>query len=150
MLDNLKNEMDSFFKDLDENIQNEDEREYIKIRTSELIEAVISEIDDLVNLKEETLKEILKRQEQDDRKIQELQKRIDCVYRDIYEEDDEDDFTIDCPYCNTEFEAYVDEDLKEIKCPECSNIIELDWTGNIDDDDHGDCSGNCDHCDGCK
>ena len=149
MLDNLKNEMDSFYKDLDENIKNEDEREYIKIRTSELIEAVIDEIDDLVNLKEETLKEILRKQEQDDRKIQELQKRIDYVYQDIYE--DEDDFTIECPYCNTEFDAYVDEDLTEIRCPECSNLIELDWSGNIDDDDdHGDCNGNCNHCGGCE
>ena len=78
-----------------------------------------------------------------------MQKRIDYVYQDIYE--DEDGFTINCPYCNAEFEAYVDEDLTEIKCPECSNTIELDWTGNIDDDDdHGDCNGNCNHCGGCE
>ena len=56
MLENIKKEMNSFYKDLDENIKNEETLEYVKTRTSELIEAVIKEIDNLVNFKEDALK----------------------------------------------------------------------------------------------
>ena len=34
---------------------------------------------------------------------------------------------------------------EEVECPECKNTIELDWSGNLEDD----CQGNCSHCAGC-
>ena len=40
------------------------------------------------------------------------------------------------------------QDKTEIECPECKNIIELDWSGNLDDEDDG-CSGHCCGCSGC-
>ena len=66
---------------------------------------------------------------------------------DIYEEEGFD-FEIVCPYCEHEFVIDTSEDKTEIKCPECKNIIELDWSGNLDDEDDG-CSGNCCGCSGC-
>ncbi len=149
MLDNLKNEMNNFLKDLDNNIKDKDDLECVKLKLTELLEKMINYIGQLQNYENDTLNEILKKQEQEEAKILELQKRLDYVYQDIYE--DEDSFIINCPYCNAEFDAFVDEDLTEIKCPECSNVIELDWSGNIDDDDdEGGCGGNCSHCNGCK
>ena len=36
------------------------------------------------------------------------------------------------------------------KCPECGNLIELDWNGNPDDEKDKGCGGNCSGCSGCK
>jgi len=56
-------------------------------------------------------------------------------------------FEIVCPYCEYEFVIDANEDKKEVECPECKNIIELDWSGNLDEDDE--CSGHCHGCSGC-
>ena len=38
-----------------------------------------------------------------------------------------------------------------MECPECHNIIELDWTGDVSDDttEFEGCSGSCSTCSGC-
>ena len=66
------------------------------------------------------------------------------ITRDIYE--DEEDFSIICPYCNFEFDADVDETNTEIICPQCQNEIELDW--GFDQDSN--CNGGCSDCNGCN
>ena len=38
----------------------------------------------------------------------------------------------------------TDEEKNEIKCPQCNNIIELDWNS----DEESSCDGNCSHCHG--
>ena len=75
---------------------------------------------------------------------------MDNVYEDIYDEEPESEFLINCPYCNFEFDADIDEDFNEIRCPECGNLIELDWNGNPDNDQDKGCGGNCSNCGGCK
>ena len=35
------------------------------------------------------------------------------------------------------------------ECPECKNIIELDWSGDLYDDENDGCSGHCCGCSGC-
>ena len=91
-------------------------------------------------------------------RISELESRLDSVQnivedieKDIYmEELDESELgdTITCPYCDYEIPIYYDEDLKEVECPECNNIIELDWNGGEDEEHHG-CGGHCSSCGGC-
>ena len=56
-------------------------------------------------------------------------------------------FEIVCRYCENEFVIEADEDKKEIECPEYKNIIELDWSGDLCEDDE--CSGHCHGCSGC-
>ena len=149
MLENLKKEIYSFLKDMDENIKDEKDLIYVKTRTSELINVMMNEIDNVITYKEDKLNAIIKKQEQEGEKIRELQEKIDNVYEDIYE-DMEEDFLISCPYCGFEFDAELDEDLDEIICPECGNSIELDWNGNPEDDGGTNCGGNCSHCNGCE
>ena len=76
-------------------------------------------------------------------KISKMSETLNLIKKDIYEDEDYD-FEIVCPYCNHEFVASVEDELKEeIECPECHNIIELDW----DDDEEDDCcSGHCHSC----
>ena len=57
------------------------------------------------------------------------------------------DFEIVCPYCEYEFIIDADEDKNEVECPECNNTIELDWSGDLCDDEG--CSGHCHGCSSC-
>ena len=41
--------------------------------------------------------------------------------------------TICCPYCGVNFPIEYDDSNHEVTCPECNNLIELDW-GDYDDD----------------
>ena len=152
MLEDLKKEMNNFFKDLDENIKDKEELLYVKQRTADLVDFMVGEIEKIMDYKEDKLNALIKKQEQTDRLIQVLNDKMDNVYEDIYDEVQEENFTISCPYCNYEFDAEIDEDFNEIRCPECGNLIELDWNGNPNDDqDKGNgCSGGCSHCGGCK
>ena len=80
-----------------------------------------------------------------------MQQVIDNIEKDIYSEDGFD-FEIVCPYCENEFIIDVDENKTEVKCPECQNIIELDWSGDVEDDgEQGTChGGSCQGCSGCS
>ena len=149
MLENKKKEMIDYVSELSKNINNPDDKLYVLERTNKLIDIVLQETEKIMNYKEDKINEILKKQEEEERKIAILKEKLDSVYEDIYEESD-DSFEITCPYCGTEFEEIIDEDSDEIIiCPECGNQIELDWDGNPNDDDKG-CSGNCGNCGECK
>lgn len=81
-------------------------------------------------------------------KIENMQKVIDHIESDIYS-DEGFDFEIVCPYCEHEFVIDANEDKNEVECPECKNVIELDWTGDLYDDEDDGCSGHCCGCSGC-
>ena len=149
MLENLKREANSFLNDLEKNIKDPKELRFLKTRSIEFINIVLDEIEKIMDYKEDRLNAIIRKQEQNDKSVQELQEKIDMMYQDIYEEESAD-FAIICPYCNYEFDAQIDENFNEIKCPECGNTIELDWNGNPDDDQGTGCSGNCSNCGGCE
>lgn len=83
---------------------------------------------------------IEKRQRIIEDKINQIHNSVSGIEEDIY--DDGFELEIICPYCNTEFVADV-ESKSEVKCPECQNIIELDWNGG---EEQQCCSG---HCSGC-
>ena len=101
-------------------------------------------IDRLTALTDARIKEIEERQEEINSRISSVQSMVDEIEGDIYEEDDGYEFEIVCPYCNYEFTTdMADEERDEIKCPNCKNIIELDWN---QEDDCSACAGNCSHC----
>ena len=87
MLENLKKEMNNFFKDLDENIKDKEELLYVKQRTSDLVDFMAGEIEKIMDYKEDKLNALIKKQEQADRLIQELNDKMDNVYEDIYDEE---------------------------------------------------------------
>ena len=62
-----------------------------------------------------------------------MQKLDNELFQEEEEEEETDLEPIKCPYCNTNFFIEFDNSKKEIQCPDCKNIIELDW-GNFDDD----------------
>ena len=143
----LKNEYKSFLDDIEKNIKDKDDLEYIKQRFSAFMDVVLNQMDSIMNYKDEKINELEKMQNELDARMAKMQQVIDHIEKDIYDQDGFD-FEIVCPYCNYEFVIDLDENKSEIECPECKNMIELDWTGNIDDEQSG-CGGSCHGCHGC-
>ena len=143
----LKNEYKSFLDDIEKNIKDKDDLEYIKQRFSAFMDIVLNQMDSIMNYKDEKINELEKMQNELDARMAKMQQVIDHIEKDIYDEDGFD-FEIVCPYCNYEFVIDLDENKSEIECPECKNMIELDWTGNIDDEQSG-CGGSCHGCHEC-
>lgn len=93
------------------------------------------------------MQQIKENQKEMTEKMEKMQQVIDHIENDIYS-DEGFDFEIVCPYCEYEFVIDANEDKTEIECPECNNVIELDWSGNLCDDEE--CSGHCHGCSSCE
>ena len=143
----LKNEYKSFLDDIEKNIKDKEDLNYIKQRFVRFMDAVLEEMDYISSYKTEQIEALEKSQKEVQEKLAKMQTVLDNIEKDIYSEDGFD-FEIICPYCNYEFFIDVDENRTEVECPECKNTIELDCDGGIDDD-HSGCSGNCGGCHGC-
>ena len=142
----LKDEYKNFLDDMENNIKNKDDLEYIKKRFANFLDTVLNHIDYIVDYKKQEIDNLETTQKQLIKRIDKMQNVIDNIERDIYS-DEGFDFEIVCPYCNYEFVVDMDEEKTEIECPECKNMIELDWSGDLSDDDE--CSGHCSGCSGC-
>ncbi len=146
---NIKNEYKSFLDDIEKNIKNKEDLEYIKKRLSSFMDVILEKVDDIANYRKEEIEQLEERQNQIEEQMSKMQGIIDNIEKDIYAEEGFD-FEILCPYCENEFLIDVDENKTEIECPECNNIIELDWTGNVDEEpEQGGCNGSCHGCHGC-
>lgn len=147
----LKNEYKSFLDDVEKNVKNKEDLDYIKGRFTTFIDVVLDEIDYILEYKQEEMDKIEDTQNQLNEKIGQMQQVIDNIEKDIYAEDGFD-FEIVCPYCNYEFIIDVDENKTEVECPECENVIELDWSGEVDEEiENQNCQGgSCSGCHGCE
>lgn len=144
----IKNEYKSFLDDIEKNIKNKEDLEYIKKRLSSFVDVILEKVDDIANYRKEEIEQLEERQNEIEEKMSKMQGIIDNIEKDIYAEEGFD-FEIVCPYCNYEFIIDVDENKTEIQCPECQNIIELDWSGDIEGNGEEGCSGNCSGCHDC-
>ena len=142
----LREEYNNFLKDIEENLKNKEDLEYVKVRFSMFVDKVIDQMDMIVDYKTQKMNEIEQKQKEIDNKMSKMQEIIDNIEKDIYS-DEGFDFEIICPYCDNQFVIDVDEDKTEVECPVCNNIIELDWSGDVEED--SDCHGSCSGCHGC-
>lgn len=143
----LKEEYEQFLNDMEKNIKDKEDLEYIKKRFDTFFKFIIEQMDFILTAKEDKIEKIEKNHKELVEKMSKMEQVIHSIEKDIYA-DDGFDFEIICPYCNYEFIIDVDENKTEIECPECKNIIELDWTGDLDKNEE--CGGNCSHCSGCE
>lgn len=142
----LNKKYQTILNELAQKIQNPSEVEFVKEKMNELIIEYISSIDRIL--------EIEKNQAKLENKVQKMERELSMIEEDIYVNDDIEDndflsdqmhdndceFEITCPYCG--FEFLTDESYKsetEIKCPQCHEMIELDWNEEK-------CSGECQAC----
>lgn len=143
----LKKEYKKFIDDIEKNIKNKEDLEYIKERFAKFLDIILDQMENVLNYKEEKMEKLEQTQKELDEKLQKMQEIVNNIEKDIYSEDGFD-FEIVCPYCNNEFVIDVNEERTEVECPECNNIIELDWSGNLDEENG--CNGSCSHCSGCE
>lgn len=144
----LKNEYKSFLDDIEKNIKNKEDLVYIKDRFASFLDVIMEQMDSITNYKKEEIEKLEETQKRLDEKMAKMQQVIDNIEKDIYAEDGFD-FEIVCPYCDYEFIIDMDENRTEVTCPECQNIIELDWSGDTENEEPG-CSGHCGGCHGCE
>ena len=121
----LKDEYDKFIQDIEKEIKDEKQIEYIKVRFAMFVDKVIDQIDMILDYKEERMIELEEKQKEIENKVANMQQIIDNIEKDIYSEEGFD-FEIICPYCDNQFVIDVDENRTEVECPVCNNVIELD------------------------
>lgn len=136
----LNNHYQKIMKELKDNLNTEEDKDFALSKFQELSMMFMDIIDKLTNISEERIKEIKEEQTEMQDRFQNLQKRLDEIESDIYEDDDEFEFEIVCPYCNHEFVTEISDDSNvDIECPECHNVIELNWNEE-------NCAHNCNTC----
>lgn len=142
-MSNLNVKFKKILSDLEDNIQNKEDLEYIKVQIFNLYNLFFDEISKVEERTSAKLETMAVTQAKLQEKIENLEEEVKSMEKELYI-DEESDFIITCPYCNKEIVVDVEEIKDEIECPECNNIIELDW--GDDCDNHGGCSHDCSHC----
>ena len=136
---------DSYKKILDElqnNIKDENERNFVINKFQELSIIFMDIVDRLTYITDFRVKDIEEKQKEVERKVESVQKIVDGIENDIYEDEESYEFEITCPYCNHDFVTDINSETNtEVECPECHNVIELDWNADEEEDEH-----NCSHC----
>lgn len=140
----LQDNFNAIIAKIEERIQDPEELDFIKQQIADISMLYIDELNKVMDLSERRVNQVYENQKILEKKIAEVEKGMATIEKELFVED-EYDFEIVCPYCNHEFVSDIDSKLKEVECPECHNIIELDWN---QEDEH-DCAGHCGSCGGC-
>ena len=123
----LSKEYKKIMKQIDERFEEKEDRMFIKEKLADITMLYLDIVDRLTTIAEMRLGELEKKQLEIENKMSSVSDTVEEIENDIYDEG-AFDFEIVCPYCNHEFVADIDlEEKAEIECPECHNLIELDW-----------------------
>lgn len=140
----FKDDYNRIVSEIEQNITDQEQLKFIKEKISELSMIFLDAIDNLSNVADEKIRQIEEKQKIIEEKMSQVESAVNDIESDIYIDEENYDFEIVCPYCDYEFVAEID-GKNEISCPNCNNIIELDWN---DEEDEG-CTGHCSGCHGC-
>lgn len=136
----IKDDYNRMMSEIEQKITDPEQLEFIQKKVAELSSIFMETVDSLSKSTDERIKSI-------EEKIGKVEKAVNEIEADIYEDEEENfDFEIVCPYCDYEFVSSI-EGKDEITCPNCNNVIELDWN---EDEEDGCCSGHCHSCHGCE
>ncbi len=145
-MSNFNAKFKKILNDIEENIQNKDDLEYIKVQIFNLYNLFFDELNRIDEMTTNKIKTITETQSQMEERVENLQSKLNNIEKELYIDEEEYDFSITCPYCNNEFIIECDELKTEITCPECNNIIELDWGDSEEQSSCGGCEHGCTQC----
>ena len=111
---------------LEKNIKDEAELNNAKEQIDNIVKDVIENYDNIFNKYDEKIDYLEKFQNESERRIDDLERRIK-YFEKLLEMEDYDIF-VTCPYCGFEFQTEYDENIEEIPCPECGRLIDIDWS----------------------
>lgn len=141
----LKKKFKAILEDLENNIKNKEDLEYIKSQVYNISLIFLDEIDKIAEVNLGRMNVMLEREKELAKKISKMEKIITNIEREVFVSP-ECDFEIICPYCNAEFVEDLTKGIEDdVKCPECGNIIELDWHDEDECSFHH-CNGECEDC----
>ena len=127
---------------LEKNIKDKQELEYIKEQVYAITSLFLDELDKIIEISENKMQDLLANQTELQEKINKVESSVNEIEKDIYMEDEEEfEFQVTCPYCNHDFVTELTNSTQEIECPECKNMIELDWNDEDSPCENGNCSG---------
>ena len=148
-MSNLNDEYEKIISKIESCITNEEELQLVKNEIAKLTILFINTVDKVVEYSEEKLNNMEEKHQDLEERLNTLKNKMSKIEKDIYEDEDGFEFEVICPYCNHQFVTDIDLELNsEIKCPECKNIIELDW--NEDNIEEESCKGKCKGCEECN
>ena len=143
-MSNLNVKFKKILDDLEKNIQNKEDLEYIKVQIFNLYNMFFDEINRMEEMSATRTETLAQSQAVLQERVEKLENQLKSMEKELYI-DEESDFAITCPYCNEEFVVDYDDLKDEIECPECNNTIELDWGDDCEGND-GCCGHGCSHC----
>lgn len=132
-MSNLNIKFKKFLEDLEQNIKNKEDLEYIKVQIFNLYNLFFDEISKMEDATSSKLETLLENQIVLQDKIGNLRNDIRLIRNELYA-DEGSNFAIMCPYCNNEFTLESEELEDKVECPKCKNIIELNWEGELKSD----------------
>ena len=132
----LKKRFNNILQDIEKNVTNKQDLDYIKTQVYNISLLFLDELDKLAEINLNRLNTMVDREKELEAKIESMEKIIDKLEKEVYSSDEDSDFEIVCPYCNSEFIEDFSNGIKyEVRCPECENLIELDWNEEELEDD---------------
>lgn len=150
-MSDFNNQYKKIMEELSEKMNDPKDLELVKEKFLEMSLMFMDMLDKVSSLSQEKVLDIEDKQNVIFSKMNMIESMLSKIENDIYEDEDDDccGFEIICPYCNNEFSANSIDMSSDIKCPNCHNMIELDW--NLDEieeqiESFGGCSGSCCGC----
>lgn len=140
----LQEDFNAIIAKIEERIKDEEELGFIKQQIIDVSMLYINELNKVIDISERRVNQVVENQRILEKKQNQIESTLSNMEKEFFVEDDEYDFEIVCPYCNYEFVSDIASDIKEVECPECHNMIELDWN-----EDEGGCDGHCSGCHEC-
>ncbi len=110
---------------LENTIKDEKKLNLAKEQLDTMVQSIVDDCNLMIDKYDEKIAFIEKTNTKNEEKLKELERKINDFEKMI--ELEEYDIFITCPYCGFEFQTEYDDEIKEIPCPECQEIIEIDW-----------------------
>lgn len=140
----LQEDFNAIIAKIEERITDEELLNFLKQQIADISMLYINELNKVMDLSERRVNQVVENQRVLEKKQQELEMALNNMEKELFVSEEEYDFEIVCPYCNYEFVSDIATDIKEVECPECHNMIELDWNG-----EECGCEGHCGGCHEC-
>lgn len=140
----LQEEFNAIIAKIEEKITNEEELSFVKQQIIDVSILYINELNKVIDISEKRVNQVVENQRILEKKQNQIESTLSNMEKEFFIEDNDYDFEIVCPYCNYEFVSDIESDIKEIECPECHNMIELEWNETEEA-----CNGHCSGCHEC-
>lgn len=141
----LQEDFNAIIAKIEERITDQEELNFIKQQIADIAMLYMNELDKVMDISERRVNQVVENQRILEKKQLELETALNNMEKELFVGEEDYDFEIVCPYCNHEFVSDIGSEVKEVECPECHNIIELDWNAEAESE----CGGHCGGCEGC-